>query len=57
MLGRLSLNTINESIDAFNITIFKKYNFIKAYRSSSGKDDDLKRYQSYKSNETIDTKG
>ncbi|KAH9424611.1 Spindle and kinetochore-associated protein 1 [Dermatophagoides pteronyssinus] len=57
MLSRLTLSTLNESIDAFNHSIYAKYQFIKKFDIQSTKESDYKRYQQYKSQENADTKG
>lgn len=55
MLGRLTLEVLNEFVSAFNLTIFEKYKFINnSHHSSEG---DYKRIQDYKLQENSDTKG
>lgn len=57
MLSRLTLSTLNESIDAFNHSIMCKYMFIRKFDIQSTKETDYKRYQQYKAQENVDTKG
>lgn len=57
MLSRLTLSTLNESVDAFNHSIMCKYMFIRKFDLHSTKETEYKRYQEYKSHENADTKG
>ena len=56
MLGRLTIDVLNEYVSAFNTTIKEKYNFINSCHNQFS-DGDYKRFQTYKSQENLETKG
>lgn len=57
LLCRLTIEVLNESVQAFNTTIAKKYKFMNSSKMSSMKDQEMKRYQAYKAQENVETRG
>ncbi|KAJ6223320.1 hypothetical protein RDWZM_001865 [Blomia tropicalis] len=57
MLGRFTIETLNEFVTAFNITLQEKYRFINSYSNHASNESDFKRFKLYKSQELPETRG